>query len=226
MREGKKINGYVFYSSYSISDFFFKHSCYGFSKKLFNILLLRLENRVEKKTKDLKTSQLITIYKILLNVVPDNKVLKKKMIFNIFMLDLVNSYRGLRHAFGLPVRGQRTWTNSWSCYRSNLVLRQFKIKLSKRLYTSITINELNIAYLAEQINNLWKLQWDSEWKKAKRQRQIQAKKSRNFYNVDLKTIASANVSVKEKKKNASYVVGFDPGFTKYVIKQSLKYKIK
>jgi ribosomal protein S13 len=71
-------------------------------------LLLRLENRVEKKTKDLKTSQLITIYKILLNVVPDNKVLKKKMIFNIFMLDLVNSYRGLRHAFGLPVRGQRT----------------------------------------------------------------------------------------------------------------------
>jgi ribosomal protein S13 len=71
-------------------------------------LLLRLENRVEKKTKDLKTSKLITIYKILLNVVPDNKVLKKKMIFNIFMLDLVNSYRGLRHAFGLPVRGQRT----------------------------------------------------------------------------------------------------------------------
>lgn len=226
MREGKKINGYVFYSSYSISDFFFKHSCYGFSKKLFNILSMRLENRVEKKTKDIKTSQLITIYRILLDVVPDNKSLRKKMIFNIFMLDLINSYRGLRHAFGLPVRGQRTWTNSWSCYRSNLVLRQFKIKLSKRLYTSITINELNIAYLAEQINNLWRLQWDSEWKKAKRQRQIQAKKSRNFYKVDLKMIASANVSVKDKKKNANYVVGFDPGFTKYVIKQSIKYKNK
>ena len=70
------------------------------------------------------------------------------------MLDLINSYRGLRHAFGLPVRGQRTWTNAWSCYRSNLILRQFKIKLSKRLYTSITISELNIAYLAEQINSL------------------------------------------------------------------------
>jgi hypothetical protein len=140
------------------------------------------------------------------------------------MLDLVNSYRGLRHAFGLPVRGQRTWTNAWSVYRSNLSLRQFKIKLSKRLYTSITINELNIAYLAEQINSLWKLQWDSEWKKAKRQRQIQAKKSRNFYKVDLKAIASANVSVNDKKKNASYVIGFDPGFTKYVIKQSIKFK--
>ena len=146
------------------------------------------------------------------------------MVFNIFMLDLINSYRGLRHSFGLPVRGQRTWTNAWSTYRSNLTLRQFKIKLSKRLYTSITISELNIAYLAEQINSLWKIQWDSEWKKAKRQRQIQAKKSRNFYKVDLRAIASANVSVNEKKKNSSYVIGFDPGFTKYVIKQSIKYK--
>ncbi len=224
MREGKKINGYVFYSSYSLYDFFFRNTCYGFSKKLYIILCSRLENRVENKVKDLKTSKLILIYKLLLSIVPENKNLKKKMIFNIFMLDLVNSYRGLRHSFGLPVRGQRTWTNAWSVYRSNLVLRQFKIKLSKRLYTSITINELNIAYLAEQINSLWKLQWDSEWKKAKRQRQIQAKKSRNFYKVDLKTIASASVSVNDKKKNTNYVIGFDPGFTKYVIKQSIKFK--
>lgn len=226
MREGKKINGFVFYSSYSISEFFFKYSCYGFSKKLFNILLSRLESRVQKKSKELRTSQIISVHKILLNIVPESKDLKKKTIFNIFLLDLVNSYRGLRHAFGLPVRGQRTWTNAWSCYRSNLALRQFKIKLSKRLYTSITISELNIAYLAEQINSLWKLQWDNEWKKAKRQRQMQAKKSRNFYKVDLKAIANANVSVKDKKKQSNYVIGFDPGFTKYVIKQSLKFKTK
>jgi ribosomal protein S13 len=187
---------------------------------------MRLETRVDKKTKDLKISNLVCVYKILLNIVPENKDLKKKVIFNIFILDLINSYRGLRHAFGLPVRGQRTWTNAWSAYRSNLTLRQFKIRLSKRLYTSITISELNIAYLAEQINSLWKLQWDSEWKKAKRQRQVQAKKSRNLYKVDLKAIAGANVSVKDKKKQSSYLVGFDPGFTKYVIKQSLKYKSK
>jgi len=223
LREGKKINGCIFYSSYSIQEFFFKYSCYGFSKKLYLILVSRLESRLDKKSKDLKTSKIVSVYKLLLSIVPENKDLKKKNIFNIFMLDLVNSYRGLRHAFGLPVRGQRTWTNAWSSYRSNTTLRQFKIKLSKRLYTSITINELNIAYLAEQINNLWKLQWDSEWKKAKRQRQVQTKKARGYYNVDLKTIASANVSVKDDKK-ANYVIGFDPGFTKYVLKQSLKYK--
>ena len=37
---------------------------------------------------------------------------------------------------------------------SSTPIRQFKLKLSKRLYTSITISELNIAYLAEQINSL------------------------------------------------------------------------
>ena len=142
------------------------------------------------------------------------------------MLDLINSYKGLRHAFGLPVRGQRTWTNAWSSYRSNLILRQFKIKLSKKLYTSITISELNLAYLAEQINNLWRLQWDAEWKKAKRQRQAQSKKSQNLFKVDLKAIASANVAPKNKKKQPSCVIGFDPGFTKYVLKQSIKFKKK
>ena len=225
MREGKKINNVVFYSTYSLNDFFFKHSCYGFSKKLYNILLSRIENRVENKNKDVKTSKLFVVYKTLLCVVPENKDLKKKMVFNIFMLDLLNCYRGLRHAFGLPVRGQRTWTNGWSAYKSNLTLRQFKIKLSKRLYSSITINELNIAYLAEQINNLWRLQWDMEWKKAKIQRQIQAKKSKNLFKVDLKLIASGNVSIKNKKGNSS-MVGFDPGFTKYVMKQSIRFKNK
>lgn len=216
----------MFYSSFTLSDFFFKYSSYGFSKNLHKLLMSRLENRADKKVNLLNTSQIFVVYKILLSIVPEHKDLKKRHMFNIFMLDLINSYRGLRHAFGLPVRGQRTWTNAWSAYRSNLNLRQFKIKLSKRLYTSITLSELNIVYLAEQINNLWRLQWDTEWKKAKRQRQIQAKKLHNVYNVDLKAIASANVTTKGKKGSNNYIIGFDPGFTKYVLKQSIKYKKK
>ena len=200
MREGKIINNSIFYSTYSIYDFFFKYSCYGFSYKLYNILNLRLENRIFKKLKEFKTSKLLLLYNILLNIIPNKKDIKNKQVFNIFMLDFINSYRGLRHSFGLPTRGQRTWTNAWSCYRSNLTLRQFKLKLSKRLHSSITISDLNMAYLAEQINNLWRIQWDSEWKKAKKQRQLQDKKSKNYFKVDLKLIASGNVAIKNKKK--------------------------
>jgi ribosomal protein S13 len=108
LREGKKINGSVFYSSYSVFEFFYKYSSYGFSKKLLKIVESRIESRLQKKIKDLRTSKLLVVYKTLLCVVPENKELKRKMVFNVFILDLINSYRGLRHAFGLPVRGQRT----------------------------------------------------------------------------------------------------------------------
>jgi hypothetical protein len=57
------------------------------------------------------------------------------------------------------------------------------------------------------------------------QRQLQDKKSKNYFKVDLKLIASDNVSIKNKKKS-NYIIGFDPGFTKYVIKQSIKFKNK
>jgi len=224
LREGKKINGAVFYSMLNIKDFFFKTACYGFSKKLYELMLSRLESRVDNKNKDLKQSQLKSVYCTLAAVVPNEKDLKKKKVCNIFILDFINAYRGVRHSFGLPVRGQRTWTNAWSCYKSNLTLRQFKIKLSKRFYTSITLSELNIAYLAEQINNLWRIQWEGEWKKARRQRQIAAKKSKNVYNVDLGLIASGNVTVKNKKKSF-YSLGFDYGFTKHVLKQNIKNKL-
>ena len=223
MREGKKINGVLFYPTNSLFEFFFKQYCYGFSYKLYKSALSRLETKAQTKKKDIKTSQIVYLYNMLLSVTPESKDLKNKNIFNIFVLDFIGIYRGVRHAFGLPVRGQRTWSNAWSVYKSNLILRQFKIKLSKRFYTTITINELNIAYLAEQINNLWRIQWESEWKKAKRQRQIAVKKSKNHLNIDLSLIASANVNTKNKKKN-SYVIGFDQGFTKYVLKQSIKNK--
>jgi ribosomal protein S13 len=108
LREGKKINNVVFYSTYSISDFFFKHCCFGFSYKLYSLVNMRLENRSTLKIKDFKVSKLLLLYNILLSIVPNNKDLKKKNIFNIFMLDFIGSYRGLRHSFGLPVRGQRT----------------------------------------------------------------------------------------------------------------------
>lgn len=38
--------------------------------------------------------------------------LKRETLFNIKRLKEINAYRGLRHMRGLPVRGQRTKTNS------------------------------------------------------------------------------------------------------------------
>lgn len=223
MREGKKINNVIFYSSFSLIDFFLQKACYGFSKKLIELFSKRLESRVFKKLKDLPGSKTYLIYHILYDVVPLERALEHKININIFMLDVINTYRGARHAFGLPVRGQRTWTNGRSCYKSNLLLRQFRLKILKRISISSPDAQLNTNYLAEAVNNLWKVQWEAEWRKAKRQRLIQAKKNRNTGQVDLQAIASGNVAIKGKKNKKTYLIGFDLGFTKYLVTQSFKF---
>ena len=38
--------------------------------------------------------------------------LRKELTFNIKRLTEIGSYRGIRHRFGLPLRGQRTRTNA------------------------------------------------------------------------------------------------------------------
>jgi len=107
---------------------------------------------------------------ILLQFFPKSRNLKNRVDCNIFFLDFLNTYRGLRHSKGLPVRGQRTWTNAWSVYRSNLNLRKFKLEIAKRVYGNMPINTLTTIYLAEQINYLWKLQWRKEWLQARSKR--------------------------------------------------------
>ena len=64
-----------------------------------------------KKVKDLTTDEEAAIRKI----VDDMKLegnLKREVSQNIKRLKDIGSYRGTRHAYGLPSRGQRTKTNS------------------------------------------------------------------------------------------------------------------
>jgi small subunit ribosomal protein S13 len=64
-----------------------------------------------KKVKDLGADEEATIRKI----VEDMKLegnLKREIGQNIKRLKDIGSYRGMRHARGLPTRGQRTKTNS------------------------------------------------------------------------------------------------------------------
>ena len=92
------------------------------SKIIFNSLNLGLDLR----TKDLNQNTLVKILKW----VDKNKVLvesslRQKIIFDINKLKSMKIYRGLRHAYNLPVRGQRTKTNASS------VRKQFNKNVNK-----------------------------------------------------------------------------------------------
>lgn len=154
--------------------------------------------------------------------------LSKKV--GIYWLELIGSYRGWRHMHGLPVRGQRTWSNAWSVYKSNLDLREFSISLTKNIYktaTTLKSSTLRLAYMAEHINKLWAVQWELEWKKARKKRINALKKDYKDYTVDLLRLASGNVNTKKVRKNRkkqaeekknNFYLGFDKGFTKYLLK--------
>ena len=157
-----------------------------------------------------------------------------KLKLNLFLLDILQTYKGWRHIKGLPVRGQRTWTNGKSVYRSNLTLRKFKIKLAQKVYSQLSINDVNTVYLAEQINSMWKTQWEAEWKAAKKNR-LRLVRQGGIVKADLAGMAKNNVVSPQKlqkmnkkqrqalKKN-NFSLGFDSGFTKKIIEDMYKSK--
>ena len=65
-----------------------------------------------KKVKDLSEEEVVRIRQILTRDGGIEGDLRKEVSINIKRLMDIGSYRGLRHRRGLPVRGQRTHTNS------------------------------------------------------------------------------------------------------------------
>lgn len=66
----------------------------------------------EKKAKDLKGDEIGRLRDELEKKYKTEGELRREVLFNIKRLKDIGSYRGTRHSRGLPVRGQRTKTNS------------------------------------------------------------------------------------------------------------------
>jgi ribosomal protein S13 len=73
-----------------------------------------------------------------------------RRLFLIYRLNLYGTYQGWRHLVGLPVHGQRTWTNSKSSYVLNSkTLREYRVLLAKTYYFRITDKNLLVLVMAE-----------------------------------------------------------------------------
>jgi small subunit ribosomal protein S13 len=85
---------------------------YGIGRKLANDIVTQAGIDLTTRTKDLTEDQTRKIREI---IEGDHKVegdLRREITMNIKRLMDLGCYRGLRHRKGLPVRGQRTHTNS------------------------------------------------------------------------------------------------------------------
>ena len=66
----------------------------------------------DKRTKDLTDVEVNTLREYIENRYKVEGQLRQQVMSNIKILKETGAYRGTRHAKGLPVRGQRTKTNS------------------------------------------------------------------------------------------------------------------
>jgi len=85
---------------------------YGIGRPMAKKLLKELNIEETRKTKDLTEEEVIKIRAYIDNNFKVEGDLRREVTLNIKRLIEINSYRGIRHKRGLPVRGQRTHTNA------------------------------------------------------------------------------------------------------------------
>jgi len=85
---------------------------FGIGKPLAQKILKDLNIEETRKTKDLTEEEVVKIRAYIDNNFKVEGDLRREITQNIKRLIEINSYRGIRHKRGLPVRGQRTHTNA------------------------------------------------------------------------------------------------------------------
>ncbi|MEX2054600.1 MAG: 30S ribosomal protein S13 [Candidatus Andersenbacteria bacterium] len=87
-------------------------SIYGIGKPLSGRILDKLKINHSAKTKELTSQEENSLREYIEKNFKVEGELKREVVMNIKHYKDISSYRGLRHAKNLPVRGQRTKTNS------------------------------------------------------------------------------------------------------------------
>lgn len=224
-------NGNVLDSHESLKSNIIKS--YGLKNNLIKPLKLRFESNILIKLKDLKPHELSIFLDCCYKVVPKDCSIFNRKLFNIVLLDVLGSYRGWCHFRGLPTRGQRRWTNAWSAYKSNGILRNYKLKIFKKYYGgNIPEKEITVSYVAETLNFVWRFQWDREWLSAKNEL-LRFEGHPKTMKIDLYSMYNYQIihpfklnkmSKKQRQSfNKNYFsLGFDVGFTKTLLNERYK----
>ena len=95
-----------------------KHICialtyiFGVGRSTAKTILDKLNIEKSIKAKDLSEEELVKIREYIENNYTIEGDLRREISQNIKRLIEINSYKGIRHKRGLPVRGQRTNTNA------------------------------------------------------------------------------------------------------------------
>lgn len=140
--KGFFFGGRLFYTNKNFYELF--HLTPGIGRSFRHGILKRLEldNRLSvnltpvtsfKRIYKIEVVNFLNQYYSQVNSV--NNVISDLQRLNIIRLYLIKSYKGKCHSIGKPSNGQRTWSNGWTAYNTNYILRKFlnetRFKLNK-----------------------------------------------------------------------------------------------
>lgn len=153
-----------------------------------------------------------------LNWISDFK--KRSLVFS-YLYDLSFTNHGWRFYKNLPVRGQRTWTNSNTAFIKNNSVKNYKIFFIKS-FLGLSSSTASSVLMLEYYNLLWKLQWEDEWFELRKYKLRGGQNlKKNFKNNTIQEndilaelIFIRNKFLKKKVriqfKGGSYLLGFQP----------------
>jgi len=159
---------------------------------------------------------------------------KQLFLVNLIFLDICCTYKTYRHIFGLPVNGQRTWSNANNSYTTNIILRQYKLKKFSNFLVNSKPFEFKKIFLAEYVNFFWKKQFFLEWLSVKKKRLLFLQNNYYItYKVDFDSMVKGRIdhfflkilNLKKKKSHRkkknflknTFNTGWDFGFSKFYI---------
>jgi len=85
---------------------------FGIGRSLANKILEKVNINPDKKVKELNEQEVDSLKQVIEREYKVEGELKREIGMNVKRLKDIGCYRGVRHAKHLPVRGQRTRTNS------------------------------------------------------------------------------------------------------------------
>lgn len=85
---------------------------YGVGLSLARKILNQAGINLQKRAKDLTSEEINRLKEIIEKNYKIEGALRREVMMNIKRLKDISSWRGIRHTKGLPVRGQRTRTNT------------------------------------------------------------------------------------------------------------------
>lgn len=155
--KGFFFGGKLFYFDKTFEEVFENTQGLGFYFKNLILDRFEIENRVSNRAmliSDLEstfnvplTDPLNLIFSQVNSVNHSVDELKK---LNIVRLYLIKSHKGRCHAIGKPVRGQRSWSNSWNSYKVNKILRSFVNETKSKIMKSKKDEKINYKLIKKK----------------------------------------------------------------------------